>query len=686
MTLNYHAHGKEIEESYRRVTDNSEGDKWAIYDYEGNSNTIRVKEEGTGGLEEFADSFSSGKLQFGVISVRLSSDVFPKVVLVHWQGEGVPTLRLASTTPHAEEFRRYLKTVHIVIHARSEIDVEPEAIRKEVRKLPAANANNANSESSYSIPEKANSVYQPTNAQSELSSAARENFWSSMNQEEKKRQAEEKAAHAEQLKRYEADRERTAAEIQTKADNYQPEKVNSVYKPTKPHVEMKTVNREEFWNKMNEEEKKRQEEEKVAREHAHKQFEADRQRMAAEMHSKAENYQPERVTSVYKPTKPHVEISSSAREEFWNKMNEEEKKRQAEEKEANDLKQKEFESDRKRLADGLHEKLQLSEKPAPSTASASSHVPNITSSTSAVTSSGLVGNRKEMFNSKPSDPILPKPAVNGGGAVKKWPPVGTNQNSEPREPVNRVTESHQQPEEPKNYKPEPMVYTPAPMEPAASTYDAYEEPPAEPAPVIKSAMSPPSFVAPTPIVAPPPPEPTPTHIASLYDAPPVFEPVETSRAPVSSYQPSQYDAPPIHEPFQPVSIVPAPAPAHYASQYDDPPEPRESYSSRGENSQLPAHIASQYDMPPVMPEEPVSNSKTIKAAPAPQIDQYDFPPAIAEAQAMALWDYQAADDTEISFDPDDIITDIDQVDSGWWKGRAPNGRIGLFPANYVKLL
>lgn len=37
-----------------------------------------------GGLEEFADSFSSGKLQFGVISVRLSSDVFPKIVLVHW--------------------------------------------------------------------------------------------------------------------------------------------------------------------------------------------------------------------------------------------------------------------------------------------------------------------------------------------------------------------------------------------------------------------------------------------------------------------------------------------------------------------------------------------------------------------------------------------------------------------------
>ncbi|CAP35746.1 Protein CBG18266 [Caenorhabditis briggsae] len=672
MTLNYHAHGKEIEESYCRVSDNSDGDKWVIYDYEGNSNTIRVKEEGTGGLEEFADSFSSGKLQFGVISVRLSSDVFPKIVLVHWQGEGVPTLRLASTTSHAEEFRRFLKTVHIVLHARSEIDVEPEAIRKEVRKLPAANAS-SNAEVTYSLPEKVNSVYQPTNAQSELSATARENFWSSMNQEEKKRQAEEKASHAEQLKRYEADRERTAAEIQNKADNYQPEKVNSVYKPTKPHVEMRSVNRDEFWSKMNEEEKKRQEDEMLAREEAQKQYEADRQRMASEMHSKAESYQPEKVTSVYKPTKPHVEISSSAREEFWNKMNEEEKKRQAEEKEAYDLKQKEFESDRKRIADNLHEKLQLSEKPAVSTASASSHIPNSTSSTSAATSSGLVGSRKEMFNSKPSEPILPKPHVNGGGAAKKWPPVGTNQDSVPREPVNRVVEDTHQPEEPMSYQPEPMVYKPEAMKPATHSYDAYEEPPAEPAPVYK----PPAFIAPVPVVAPPPPEPTPTHIASQYDAPPAFEPA----TPAPTHYASQYDSPPVlNEPFEPIvapSVVTPPS--HYASQYDAPPEPVES---------LPAHIASQYDMPPVMPAEPVVVPNVIKASsqPAPPIDQYDFPPVTSEQQALALWDYQAADDTEISFDPDDIITDVDQVDSGWWKGRAPNGRVGLFPANYVKLI
>ncbi|XP_058460190.1 drebrin-like protein [Malaya genurostris] len=55
-------------------------------------------------------------------------------------------------------------------------------------------------------------------------------------------------------------------------------------------------------------------------------------------------------------------------------------------------------------------------------------------------------------------------------------------------------------------------------------------------------------------------------------------------------------------------------------------------------------------------------------------------------RARALYDYQAADDSEISFDPGDIITHIDQIDEGWWQGLSPSGTYGLFPANYVELM
>ncbi|KAK6012085.1 SH3 domain protein, partial [Ostertagia ostertagi] len=64
--------------------------------------------------------------------------------------------------------------------------------------------------------------------------------------------------------------------------------------------------------------------------------------------------------------------------------------------------------------------------------------------------------------------------------------------------------------------------------------------------------------------------------------------------------------------------------------------------------------------------EPVVTSNA-PAASAAKIPQYEVPPCdVTEGlRAIALWDYQAADGTEISFDPDDIITEIDQLTSGW---------------------
>lgn len=50
-----------------------------------------------------------------------------------------------------------------------------------------------------------------------------------------------------------------------------------------------------------------------------------------------------------------------------------------------------------------------------------------------------------------------------------------------------------------------------------------------------------------------------------------------------------------------------------------------------------------------------------------------------------FWTIFADGDDEIYFDADDIITHIEMVDEGWWRGQC-QGKIGLFPANYVRLL
>ncbi|EFR02162.1 hypothetical protein MGYG_05165 [Nannizzia gypsea CBS 118893] len=74
-------------------------------------------------------------------------------------------------------------------------------------------------------------------------------------------------------------------------------------------------------------------------------------------------------------------------------------------------------------------------------------------------------------------------------------------------------------------------------------------------------------------------------------------------------------------------------------------------------------------------------------APAqPAREEPAAPPAAAAEQhtATALYDYEAAEDNELSFPEDAKITNIEFPDEDWWTGEY-QGKVGLFPANYVQL-
>ncbi|XP_050080634.1 drebrin-like protein B [Anopheles maculipalpis] len=106
-------------------------------------------------------------------------------------------------------------------------------------------------------------------------------------------------------------------------------------------------------------------------------------------------------------------------------------------------------------------------------------------------------------------------------------------------------------------------------------------------------------------------------------------------------------------------------------------------SERQNGTDTPPAIVGTVEEPIVSPEVPAEGAVTQYFDPNATIDLSDEDNMI---RARALYDYQAADDSEISFDPDDIITHIDQIDEGWWQGLAPDGTYGLFPANYVELI
>ena len=55
------------------------------------------------------------------------------------------------------------------------------------------------------------------------------------------------------------------------------------------------------------------------------------------------------------------------------------------------------------------------------------------------------------------------------------------------------------------------------------------------------------------------------------------------------------------------------------------------------------------------------------------------------AKARALYDYEATNDTELSFPEGAILTITEQDESGWWFAEL-NGSVGFIPNNYVELV
>uniref|UniRef100_A0AAR2KW83 Intersectin 2a n=1 Tax=Pygocentrus nattereri TaxID=42514 RepID=A0AAR2KW83_PYGNA len=66
-----------------------------------------------------------------------------------------------------------------------------------------------------------------------------------------------------------------------------------------------------------------------------------------------------------------------------------------------------------------------------------------------------------------------------------------------------------------------------------------------------------------------------------------------------------------------------------------------------------------------------------KTTPAP-------PPRMLLCQVIAMYDYKAASEDEMSFLKGQLINVLNKDDSDWWKGEL-NGVMGLFPTNYVKM-
>ncbi|XP_037392004.1 drebrin-like b isoform X5 [Pygocentrus nattereri] len=209
MAVNLSKNGPALTAAYKEVVDEKSDTSWALFTYEGNTNDIRLADKGDGGLEELVEELNSGKVMYAFCRVKDPNSGLPKYVLINWTGEGVKDARKGICANHVSSMANFLKGAHVTINARAEEDVEPESIMQKVAKASGAN---------YSFHKETNrfrdagpqgpvgSVYQKTNAMSEIKRTNKDTFWAQAEKDEEKRRQEEK-------KKAEEDRQQLEREI-----------------------------------------------------------------------------------------------------------------------------------------------------------------------------------------------------------------------------------------------------------------------------------------------------------------------------------------------------------------------------------------------------------------------------------------------------------------------------------------
>ncbi|XP_054853607.1 drebrin-like protein isoform X1 [Eublepharis macularius] len=218
MALNLSKNGPALQEAYGRVVASASPTDWALFTYEGNSNDLRVAGTGDGGLEEMVEELNSGKVMYAFCRVKDPNSGLPKYVLVNWTGEGVNDVRKGACANHVSTVANFLKGAHVTINARAEEDVEPDAIMEKVAKASGANYNFHKEGSRFldAGPQApVGSVYQKTNAMSEIKRVSKDNFWAKAEKDEENRRLEEKRKAEEERQRLE--KERRERELQEAA-------------------------------------------------------------------------------------------------------------------------------------------------------------------------------------------------------------------------------------------------------------------------------------------------------------------------------------------------------------------------------------------------------------------------------------------------------------------------------------
>ncbi|KAK8730581.1 hypothetical protein OTU49_008086 [Cherax quadricarinatus] len=649
MSIDLDTNRNSVLQAFNDVVSDKKATDWALFGYEGQSNVLKVVGTGEDGLEELAEDLNSSKIMYAAVRVIDPNTTRPKIILINWQGEGAPTVRKGTCARHLHDIHKLLRGVHVTVNARTEEEVEPDVIMAAVLKASATtyNFNERSEMSDKTTPVGTN--YKRTNPLAEIDSKSRNKFWEEQEAEERRRKTEEQLRKEEEIKKLERERkqrELTDAQHREQLTRERNARILAERKAEQNADHHLAAHRDQKWQ----------------------------QELESQHHEEAERAK-------------RAEIMRLERK-----------------KEAEALIGRRTHSTRDMFESGITNNKQTTDRNRPPPRRLKEFKP-VNSQT-----------REEGKENNSRAPTR--------GVAARWPPVS----SEPREPV--VTPPHR-----RGDAMLPIMSSEKTSTPAQDMIIAQSSPPAPPAKLPPASQHSHTEINNSGSVR--------QLLRDGIPARPASDDEETLNewddcAQDLHHNKSHHEAP-VHntnnlqqqqQQQRQSSLNQGPhyqSSLHSTSPHQDDPETFQvpsNFTNGDEASQIyentvvdtfkthhhngaqerhtyghtdhSSNIKSSNNANNAYETDAHQNSSTTPGA-APgttpavgmvyEVDgmEYQILPEHGLC-ARALYDYQAADDTEITFDPAEIITNIDQIDEGWWQGVGPDGMFGLFPANYVELI
>jgi hypothetical protein len=161
MSADLRTHEAAMRAAAKEVANAKADTDWALFGYEGNTNTIKLCGTGEDGLDELVQDFNPSKVQYAFLKVEDPRTSLPKVgtefnksnlpicdqsylfqfVLINWQGETVPGSRKTTAALHLRDVEKFFVGHHVTMTVRNEDDLDEAQIQEKIAKSSSTTYN-----------------------------------------------------------------------------------------------------------------------------------------------------------------------------------------------------------------------------------------------------------------------------------------------------------------------------------------------------------------------------------------------------------------------------------------------------------------------------------------------------------------------------------------------------------------